>query len=390
MDAKIKKIRALLAQGENVGVEFKQAAVRPEGLAREVTAFSNTNGGTVLIGVADDGTVTGIGERADIAEWAANVVRHNIVPAISPEIELVEVGEEKILFIDVPRGKDKPYQTIDGKFWLRIGSTNRMATKEELSRLFQQAGLVHFDIAPVAGTSFADLDSNALHEYWQTYYSINYLALERGEQQRLLLNADIIVEHDNEESVSIGGMLIFGSNPQRRLPQGAIVFAVFDGLHLTDDLLDKQEIVGRLPELINQTGAKIRTFLPRSSTISGMQRQEQSAISAKVIREALVNAVCHRDYSLVNRRISVYIFRDRLEIVSPGRLPNTLTVEKILTGNSAPRNNFLLKYLDNMKFIDGLGRGVPMIRQEMGTRLCYEEEGELLRLTLYFKKQTGL
>jgi ATP-dependent DNA helicase RecG len=163
------------------------------------------------------------------------------------------------------------------------------------------------------------------------------------------------------------------------------VFAVFDGVELIDDLLDKQEIVGTLPELIRQTKAKIRTFLPRPATFSGLQREERPAVSDNVIREAVVNAVCHRDYSIANRKTAVYIFRDRLEIISPGRLPNTLTVEKILTGNSAPRNHFLLKYLDNMKFIDGLGRGVPMMRREMGERLHYQEEGEILRLLLDFE-----
>ena len=135
--------------------------------------------------------------------------------------------------------------------------------------------------------------------------------------------------------------------------------------------------------MIRQTTTKIRLFLPRPSTISGLQRQEKVLIPEKVIREALVNAVCHRDYSITNRRITVYLFRDRLEITSPGRLPNTLTIEKILTGNSAPRNTFILKYLDNMKFIDGLGRGVPMIRRQMGKRSLYQEEGELLRLSLF-------
>ncbi len=134
---------------------------------------------------------------------------------------------------------------------------------------------------------------------------------------------------------------------------------MFDGLLLTDEMLDKQNIGGTLPELIQQTHAKTRTFVPKPSTLSGMQRVEVSMIPDKVIREALVNAVCHRDYSISKLRISLYVFRDRLEISSPGRLPNTLNLEKILTGNSAPKNQFLLKYLDNMKYIDGLGRRVP-------------------------------
>ena len=332
----------------------------------------------------DSGKITGV-DQHQTETWVANIVRNNVIPAIAPQITEWELSQKKVLAIEVSRGLDKPYQTLDGKFWIRVGSTNRMATKEELSRLFQQAGLVHFDIAPLEQTSITDLDDRKLHEYWFTYYSINYLELEQEEQKRLLRNADILGLLEGEETVTVGGMLLFGKDPQRRIPQSFITFAVFDGLLLTDELLDKQNIGGTLPELIQQTHAKTRTFLPKPSTLSGMQRVEVPMIPDKVIREALVNAVCHRDYSISNRRIAVYVFRDRLEISSPGRLPNTLNLEKILTGNSAPRNQFLLKYLDNMKYIDGLGRGVPMIARETKGNFLYSEEGEILRLVLPFQ-----
>ena len=380
----IEQIKQLIEQGENSAVEFKSSEVRPESLAREIVAFANSSGGTILIGVEDSGKITGV-DQLQTEIWVANIVRNNVIPAIAPQITEWELSQKKVLAIEVSRGLDKPYQTLDGKFWIRVGSTNRMATKEELSRLFQQAGLVHFDIAPLEQTSITDLDDRKLQEYWFTYYSINYLELEQEEQKRLLRNADILGLMEGEETVTVGGMLLFGKDPQRRIPQSFITFAVFDGLLLTDELLDKQNIGGTLPELIQQTHAKTRTFLPKPSTLSGMQRVEVPMIPDKVIREALVNAVCHRDYSISNRRIAVYVFRDRLEISSPGRLPNTLNLEKILTGNSAPRNQFLLKYLDNMKYIDGLGRGVPMIARETKGNFLYSEEGEILRLVLPFQ-----
>ena len=359
---KTKLILELIAQGENRGIEFKQVEVRPESLAKELVAFSNTSGGVVLIGVDDNGEILGTKTRENLEEWVANIARNNIIPAISPIISSVEINQQNIIIIEVHKGQDKPYQSIDGKYWLRVGSTNRMATKEELSRLFQQAGLVHYDIAPLENTRLYDLDERKLNQYWQDYYGINYQQLEKPERLRLLRNADIMIKdtESSEQLVTVGGLLIFGIEPQKRLWQCAITFAVFDGVDLTEDLLDKQEITGTLPELIRQTTAKIRLFLPRPSTLSGLQRQENSLIPEKVIREALVNAVCHRDYSIIN-------------------------LEKILTGNSAPRNTFLLKYLDNMKFIDGLGRGVPMIRKAMEERFLYQEEGELLRLSLFFK-----
>ena len=377
-------IQSLIEQGENSSIEFKSSSVRPESLAREIVAFSNSSGGTVLIGIEDNGQITGVEDREDLEEWVANIVRNNIIPAANPQISSVQHKNHTVLMVDVPRGQDKPYQTIDGKFWIRIGSTNRMATKEELSRLFQQAGLIHYDIAPLEGTSHLDLDITKLQEYWSDYYNIDYLKLEDMEQIKLLTNADILVELENNLRVSVGGMLIFGKQPQRKLSQSSIQFAVFNGTEITDELLDKHEIKGTLPEIIQQTKAKIDIFLPTPSTIQGMKRDEQIAISGKVLREAVVNAVCHRDYSISTRKTTVYVFKDRIEIASPGRLPNTLNIEKILTGNSAPRNNFLLKYLDNLKFIDGLGRGVPMIKQEMGENFNYQEDGEILRLVLYY------
>ncbi|HOW75501.1 MAG TPA: ATP-binding protein [Candidatus Competibacteraceae bacterium] len=159
------------------------------------------------------------------------------------------------------------------------------------------------------------------------------------------------------------------------MPHSTISFAVFAGNDLTDELLDKKELTGTLPELIDQGGALIRLFLPRPSTVNGLQRTEQEKIPLKVIREALVNAVCHRDYSLINRKIQIFIYRNRVEIRSPGALPNTLTLEKIRYGNSAARNFFLLKYLDNLRYIDGLGRGIPMILREMGDRAQFAEIG---------------
>ena len=380
----IEQIKQLIEQGENSAVEFKSSEVRPESLAREIVSFANSSGGTILIRVEDSGKITGV-DQHQTETWVANIVRNNVIPAITPQITEWDLSRKKMLAIEVSRGLDKPYQTLDGKFWIRVGSTNRMATKEELSRLFQQAGLVHFDIAPLEQTSITDLDDRKLQEYWFTYYSINYLELEQEEQKRLLRNADILGLLEGEETVTVGGMLLFGKDPQRRIPQSFITFAVFDGLLLTDELLDKQNIGGTLHELIQQTHAKIRTFLPKPSTLSGMQRVEVPMIPDKVIREALVNAVCHRDYSISNRRIAVYVFCDRLEISSPGRLPNTLNLEKILTGNSAPRNQFLLKYLDNMKYIDGLGQGVPMIARETKGNFLYIEEGEILRLVLPFQ-----
>ena len=164
---RIEQIEQLIQQGENSAIEFKSSEVRPENLAREIVAFANSSGGTLLIGVEDSGKITGL-DQHQTETWVANIVRNNVIAAIAPQITEWVLCQKKVLAIEVCRGLDKPYQTLDGKFWIRVGSTNRMATKEELSRLFQQAGLVHFDIAPLEQTSIIDLDDRKLHEYWFT------------------------------------------------------------------------------------------------------------------------------------------------------------------------------------------------------------------------------
>jgi len=201
------QIQQLINQGENSQVEFKSAAVRPEAVAREITAFANYQGGILLIGVEDDGTISGV-FKPNMEEWLANITRHNIIPALNLQTEAIEMRGKTVFAVKIPKGVDKPYQTIDGKYWIRAGSTNRTATKEELSRLFQQAGLVHFDIAPIANTSLKDLDLNTIGNYYQTYYDIPFADLESTEQENILHNADIFTQHEGQTVTTIGGLLL--------------------------------------------------------------------------------------------------------------------------------------------------------------------------------------
>ena len=378
-------IQNLLEQGENTHIEFKSASARPESIAREIVAFANTFGGTVLLGVEDDGTLSGI--DADKEEWLANISRNNIIPTLQLNVQHIQLEGKTLCVVTVPKGQDRPYQTQDGKYWIRAGSTNRMATKEELSRLFQQAGLVHFDISPVANTDISYIDKNAVDHYYRSYYNTAFIDLPDDEQQRLLENTDILVPHEQQWVTSVGGLLMFGKQPQRRLPQSSILFALFKGKKITDDLADKKEITGTLPELIDKTLGLLQLYIPVPSTIEGAKRKESIATPPKVLREAIVNAVMHRDYSISHKKIQVYLYSDRVEITSPGGLPNTLTLEKIRYGNSAPRNVFLVKFLDNLRYFDGLGRGVPMMLEAMQDQIKLEDIGELFRLTLYLNNQ---
>ncbi len=138
----ISTVNDLLSQGENSSVEFKTEEVRAESLAREMVAFSNYLGGIILIGVDDAGKIAGA-IKPDMEEWIANVARNNLTPPINPPIQPFYLDNKTIYIVEIPKGQNKPYQTIDGKYWIRVGSTNRIASQSELMRLFQQSGLVH-------------------------------------------------------------------------------------------------------------------------------------------------------------------------------------------------------------------------------------------------------
>jgi ATP-dependent DNA helicase RecG len=178
--------------------------------------------------------------------------------------------------------------------------------------------------------------------------------------------------------------LCFGTYPQKKMPCAALSFVWYKGIDITDEINDKKELIGTLPELVERTTTLLKQYLPVSSHIHENHRIDNHLVSAKALRELIANAVCHRDYSIYTRKIKVSLFSDRLEIQSPGKLPNSLTIEKLRYGHSAPRNMLLLKIFDHMRLTDGLGRGFPLLYREFKDRLHVQDEGEIFTVTVYF------
>ena len=375
-------IQHIIAQGENSSVEFKSADVRTESFARECVAFSNMSGGTILIGIEDDGTVTGLQSNRNYEEWIANVARNNLTPPVNLVYTEIIIQKKKVGLVHVPKGKDKPYQDVSGKFYVRVGSTNRIASLNELMRLFQQGGLFHYDLTGILGTSIAHLNSSKLDDYFNRY-GVDFLNEQEEERTRLLENTDILTA-DGE--VTIAGMLIFGLHPQRYLPNASISFACYQGADIAEELHDKQVIEGTLDIQIDTTFAVLRNHVQKASTIQGAKRVETEGYPDVVYRELIVNACIHRNYSITGSRIRIFLFSDRIEFMSPGRLPNTITIDKLKAGVSYSINPVLLKFMENLRYIDKLGRGLPMVYQaarKLNREVQFEEVGDEFKVTLY-------
>ena len=382
----IDEIKKIIQNGENSYIEFKEEEIKAKELAEEIVAFSNSEGGMILIGVDDEGNIKGVKDDK-IEETVMNICRNNCIPHIIPLYEGIEVEGKRIAVITVPKGLNKPYYTADHKYYIRVGTTKRIASKEELLRLFEASGSLHFDISPVEGTSIKDLNIDIIRDYFMKYNTFDLFDEPEESVERILVNADILKEADGRKLCTVGGLLVFGKNPEKHLPQNGVSFAHFKGNEITDELIDKKIITGRIQDIAEQLMVVIKNNMLIPSVINGLKREDKEEYPAVVMREAIVNSLVHRNYSISGSKIRVFMYDDRIEFRSPGRLPNTVTIEKMKIGVSYARNPFLVKYMENMRYIDQLGRGIPMILKKMKEAGAKEpmlmEQGEEFVLTIY-------
>ena len=290
---------------------------------------------------------------------------------------------------------EKPYRTVQGKYLIRVGSTKRISSREELLRLFQNAMIYHIDDRPVVGSTIEDLNLNKIRRYFADVYELSWEEMEPDEQQSLLLNSCILAPFESRAYATITGILFFSQKKglfnalEKYLTHAGIQFVAYEDEEMVS-ILDRMECFEPFPQGIDHIVQKIRLNWKTSSLIQGLQRQEVH-FPVKVFRELIVNAVVHRDYSL-QAKIQVRMFPGRIEIISPGRLANTVTIEKMKAGISIPRNPILLKFMQTYRYADQLGRGIPMtiraIQKMPGFELEFEERNEQFWAVLKFPEKS--
>jgi Predicted transcriptional regulator containing an HTH domain and an uncharacterized domain shared with the mammalian protein Schlafen len=193
----------------------------------------------ILVGVDDNGNLKGVSDSL-IEEKVMNVCRNNCMPHIIPAFQSVTIEGKTIAVVTISKGLNKPYYTADHKYYIRVGTTKRIASREELLRLFEANGSLHFDISPVEDTSIKDLNIDTIRDYFLKYNAFDFHEEGNEAKERILLNADIMKESNKKAVCTVGGLFVFGKNPERRLPQNGISFAHFKGIEVTDELIDKK------------------------------------------------------------------------------------------------------------------------------------------------------
>lgn len=258
-----------------------------------------------------------------------------------------------------------------------------VASREELLRLFEASGVLHYDIVELDRAKISDLDVGQISEYF-TRYQISFSDEPEEERHRLMRNTDIL---GDRLIPTVAGLLIFGLTPERIFPPSGISFVHFAGKEITADLIDKKNIFGKLPLQVDHTLAAIKANLRVPSTIEGARRIDTPLYPDAVFRELIVNACVHRNYAISGSNIRIFLFQDRMEVISPGRLPNTVSIEKLPVGTSYARNPVIVRFMENLGYVDKIGRGLPMVCREAkkrGMTVQFSESGDEFKVVLPF------
>ena len=366
----------LIRNGENSGVEFKRDEIRPQQLAREMAAFLNLEGGRILLGVEDRGTISGLSRAPkEVEEWVMEAARTHVQPATIPFWETLRIERKVVGTVSLPAdAPDKPYKSRRGSSWVtqvRVGASTRDATREEEERLYQHSGRVRYGIKPVPGALIDALDMRRLKDYFRHVLAGDAPPHEDGEAwARLLTNLELATYSEDRAIATVDGMLLFGRNPKRMLPQAGIRAICYPAAEPDYATRADEEINAALVPLTMENGTVSEPglvdlawdFVRRNtmpfSRLEGPRRIDHWEFPESVVREALGNALVHRDYSIAGTDITLAIFNDRLEVQSPGRLPNTVTAAGMKSGMRYARNQTLVNVMRDYGYVDARGMGV--------------------------------
>ena len=407
------QLLALIANGESSGVEFKRDDLRPEQLAREIVALANFQGGRVLLGVEDDGHISGI-TRPDLEHWVMDTVFGRYIhPLILPFYEEVAIDDgRRVAVIRIAPGISKPYVLRHNDredIFIRVGSTTRLASREQQARLFESGGLLHAELLPVSGTQLDDLDLARLGDYLVNLAGDDAPPSTPADWTQRLCGLGFMSQSDEAPVCTIAGVLLFAHSPRRSLRQAGVRWMSFAGIdkdyQAQDDALIDAPLValwhgrpgagrslvsgGLIERLLDRMRPQIA---PEQAAITGeLRRDAFYRYPPEALREALLNALVHRDWTRIGE-VEVVNYTDRLEITSPGTLQNSMTLDKMLAGQRSPRNPVLVEVMRDYGYVDARGMGVrrkivPLTRTHSGKDAQFDLTDDYLRVVLPARAQ---
>lgn len=344
-----KTLRAMIARGEGFTSEFKRSM--PSDLGRELCAFANASGGVILLGVTDKGEIVGVADHNKLKSQVQSISR-----SVEPPLKVKAASIDGVLCVTVPAQHNKPY-AFGGKFFMREGASSQQLSREEIRELFYAEGLIYFDETPCSAFSLEDdLDEEGWARFCQRAKIPGNMATEIALRNLHLIGAD--------GRMTQAGAWLLARDIRKFRVSGDVACALFMGMDKVR-ILDRRDFHGDIYSMIDEVVVWILSKINVEYVIKHVKREERPELPEEAIREAVVNALAHRDYrSAAN--VQVYVFKDRLDIVSPGGLPAGMT-EADLGIKSVPRNPLLFGMLHRMEAVEKIGSGIRRIRD-----LCRE------------------
>lgn len=347
------EIENILSRGEDTKTQFKENINNPKQLAEEFVAFSNSLGGKLILGVTDEGIVKGLSSEdiRRLNQMISNVASQHVRPPIHPLTEIGDYEAKKILVITIPYGNNKPYCTNDGKYITRSGADKRIVSNDEMQRLFQESGKMFADEMLIKNAKWEDIDLNLFESFYQKKYRE---PVDLNSIQQILENLNLA----SENYINLSGILLFGKNVTKYLPLSQLICVSFFGNEVTGtEYRDSENVEGNLENLFKGGIAFLSRNIRKVQNGKNFNTLGDPEIPLLVFEELLINALIHRDY-FINSNIRILIFDNRIEIISPGKLPNNLTVEKIKKGVSIRRNQTLSSFAFDVLNFRGIGSGI--------------------------------
>ncbi len=349
------ELKDRIKKGEDFHTELKESITDQNKILKGIVSLANSEGGQLIIGVTDSGEIKGIQNIDKNMLIIDDLAIQRSEPPISVFQETLSIDGKIVLIVNVPQGKQRPYRTSGGLYYTRSTNRTRQASTDELLRLFQSRESIFYDETTVHQSDFQDLDIYSFQDFLSNHMEIK--AVE-SELKNYLKNLHLL---DKNYKPTVAGILFFGKKPQFYFPCLRVICAIIRGTDLATPPFDKKDLVGRIPDILEDTQRFLNLFLREEHVIQGFEPEIRRQISPVALREALVNAIAHRDLT-IPAPIRVIKYDDWIEIRTPGKLPNSVTIDSIKMGGShVLRNPTIYNLLYKLGMVTDLGSGVRRI-----------------------------
>jgi len=345
-------------QPESRKLEFKQALPKnATSVLKTIVAFANGAGGEMIFGVTDDRKIIGVEDPLLIEEKLSNMIHDSIYPLLSPFISTLCVDDKITLIVQILPGNQKPYYIkslgLEKGVFIRIGSTNRLANTEMVTLLQQESIGISYDTKMDSSKNVNCLDQKSLDIFLKRIGHTQYT-------NEALAKWHILKKNNGDFFPSVMGIILFGNQELMDYDFAGIRLTKYNGTGLSN-ISETKEYTLPISMKIEKICKDISYFLQKESYLDGTKRIERTIIPEFAIREAVVNAVAHRDYRMKGSSIKINIFDDRMEVISPGILPGNLDISDVGTGLSECRNRSIVRILRRLEVMEELGTGVARI-----------------------------